>query len=66
LLEPEKLATQRIFLKLVGIGGDSESSTEWKPVRRRANRFEFSDRLEQSVLVKLINENLLVSDRQKK
>jgi WD40 repeat protein/energy-coupling factor transporter ATP-binding protein EcfA2 len=64
LLEPEKLATQRIFLKLVGIGGDFESSTEWKPVRRRANRFEFSDQLEQSVLVKLINENLLVSDRQ--
>ncbi|MHC5914838.1 MAG: NACHT and WD repeat domain-containing protein [Nostoc sp.] len=64
LLEPEKLATQRIFLKLVSIGGDFESSTEWKPVRRRANRFEFSDQLEQSVLVKLINENLLVSDRQ--
>ncbi|MBD2512172.1 WD40 repeat domain-containing protein [Nostoc muscorum FACHB-395] len=64
LLEPEKLATQRIFLKLVGIGGDSESSTEWKPVRRRANRFEFNDQLEQTVLVKLINENLLVSDHQ--
>ncbi|WP_179052046.1 WD40 repeat domain-containing protein [Nostoc sp. TCL26-01] len=64
LLEPEKLATQRIFLKLVGIGGNSESITEWKPVRRRANRFEFSDQLEQSVLVKFINENLLVSDRQ--
>jgi hypothetical protein len=64
LLESEKLATQRIFLKLVGIGEDSESGTEWKPIRRRANRFEFSDELEQSMLVKLINENLLVSDRQ--
>ncbi|WP_062295201.1 WD40 repeat domain-containing protein [Nostoc piscinale] len=60
--QPEQLATQKIFLKLVDIGGDSESSSDWKPVRRRANRFEFSEELEQSVLRKLIDENLLVSN----
>ncbi|WP_414586422.1 NACHT domain-containing protein [Scytonema sp. PCC 10023] len=59
----EKIATQRIFLKLVDVGGDEGSGTEWKPVRRRALRSEFNDELEQGVLVKLINNNLLVSDR---
>lgn len=59
----EKISTQRIFLKLVDIGGDEDSGTEWKPVRRRALRSEFSSELEQGVLVKLINNNLLVSDR---
>ncbi len=59
----EKIATQRIFLKLVDIGGDEDSGTEWKPVRRRAPRSEFSDELEQAVLAKLINNNLLVSDQ---
>jgi hypothetical protein len=63
LPEPEKLATQRIFLKLVDIGGDEDSGTEWKAVRRRALRSEFSDELEQGVLTKLINNNLLVSNR---
>ena len=60
----ERLAAQRIFLKLVEIGGDEESGTEWKPVRRRALRSEFDSELEQRVLVRLINENLLVSDQQ--
>jgi WD40 repeat protein len=64
LPETEKLAAKRIFLKLVGITGNSESDTEWKPVLKRALRSEFSDKLEQSLLVKLIDENLLVSDRQ--
>lgn len=60
----EQSATQRIFLRLVGIGGDEESETDWKPIRRRANREEFSDPLEQVVLAQLIDEKLLVSDRQ--
>ncbi|MHC5763463.1 NACHT and WD repeat domain-containing protein, partial [Nostoc sp.] len=64
LPEVEKLATRRIFLKLVDIGEDSEVDSEWKPVRKRAFRSEFSDELEQTVLMRLINENLLVSDRQ--
>ena len=63
LPEAERLAAQRIFLKLVEIGGDEESGTEWKPVRRRALRSEFDSELEQRVLVQLIDENLLVSDR---
>lgn len=62
LPEAERLAAQRIFLKLVEIGGDEEAGTGWKPVRRRALRSEFDSELEQRVLVLLINENLLVSD----
>ncbi|MBE9212932.1 hypothetical protein IQ247_09560 [Plectonema cf. radiosum LEGE 06105] len=57
----EKLAGQRIFLKLVGIGESAESGIEWKPVRRRALLSEFRDD-ERDVLLKLVNENLLVSD----
>jgi 23S rRNA pseudoU1915 N3-methylase RlmH len=63
LSEQEQLAVQRIFLKLVEIGGDEESETQWKPIRRRANRSEFSDELEQKSLTRLINQNLLVSNR---
>lgn len=63
LSELEKLAAQKIFLKLVGIGEDEESGTEWKPVRRRANRSEFSEPLEQKALTQLIDQNLLVSNR---
>lgn len=63
LSNPEQLAAQRIFLKLVDIGGDEESGTEWKPVRKRANQSRFSNQLEQQVLNQLINQNLLVSDR---
>jgi hypothetical protein len=64
LSEPEQLAVQRIFLKLVEIGGDEESGTEWKPVRKRAARSKFDTAQENRVLVRLIDENLLVSDRQ--
>jgi tetratricopeptide (TPR) repeat protein len=59
----EQLAVGRIFLKLVDIGGDEESGTQWRPIRRRANRSEFSDELEQKILIRLINQNLLVSNR---
>ncbi|OKH58690.1 hypothetical protein NIES2130_13455 [Scytonema sp. HK-05] len=64
LTKEEQTCIQRIFLRLVEIGGDEESGTEWKPVRRRAMRFEFSEELEQKVLTQLIDQNLLVSDRQ--
>ncbi|AKG20075.1 NACHT and WD repeat domain-containing protein [Calothrix sp. 336/3] len=57
----ERLATQRIFLKLVGIGESAESGIEWKPVRRRAMLSEFGDD-ERDMLLKLVNENLLVSN----
>lgn len=62
LSEPEQLAAQRIFLKLVEIGDDEAAGTGWKPVRRRAARAEFGDEAEQRVLTQLINANLLVSD----
>jgi len=62
LPQAEQLVAQRIFLKLVGIGGDEELGVEWKPVRRRANQSEFDDELEKTVLIKLINHNLLVSN----
>ena len=61
--EGNHLVTQRIFLKLVEIGGDAESGTDWKPVRRRANRSEFKDEQEKAVLAQLIDETLIVSDR---
>jgi WD domain, G-beta repeat len=64
LPEAEKRAVQRVFLKLVGINENYEADTEGQPVLRRALRSEFSNELEQSILVKLIDENLLVSDRQ--
>lgn len=58
----EKLAAQRIFLKLVGVGENDKFDSGWKPIRRRANISEFNDQLEKDLLVKLVNENLLVSD----
>ncbi|MEI2579260.1 NACHT and WD repeat domain-containing protein, partial [Scytonema sp. PRP1] len=64
LTEVEQTCVQRIFLRLVEIGGEEESGTECKPVRRRAMRFEFNDPLEQKVLTQLIDQNLLVSNRQ--
>ena len=62
LSQPEQLATRRIFLKLVQIGTDESAGTDWKPFRRRANRAEFQDEQEQTVLTQLIDQNLLVSD----
>ncbi|NJM70623.1 MAG: hypothetical protein HC862_10535 [Scytonema sp. RU_4_4] len=64
LTEVEQTWVKRIFLRLVEIGGDEESGIEWKPVRRRAMRFEFSEKLEQKVLTQLIDQNLLVSNCQ--
>ena len=61
--EGNHLVTQRIFLKLVEIGGDADSGTDWKPVRRRAKRSEFKDEQEKAVLAQLIDETLIVSDR---
>ncbi|NET02869.1 MAG: ATP-binding protein [Sphaerospermopsis sp. SIO1G1] len=61
LFEPEKITTQRIFLKLVDIGSDDELGEAWIPVRRRTSRSEFGDK-EQEVLSKLIDEKLLVSN----
>ena len=61
LSQAERLATQRIFLRLVGIGENAEAGIQWKPVRRRAQLSEFGED-EREVLLKLVNENLLVSD----
>ncbi|MEM9090567.1 MAG: DUF4751 family protein [Cyanobacteria bacterium P01_F01_bin.53] len=58
----EQAAAQRIFLRLVGIGGDTTSETAWKPVRKREARSQFRNREEQAVLTQLIDANLLVSD----
>jgi Tfp pilus assembly protein PilF len=64
LSNPEQLVVQQIFLKLVGIGGDETAETQWKPIRRRANRSEFENPLEQKMVARLINENLLVSSHE--
>lgn len=64
VLSPEeKQATKTIFLKLVEIGEDVASGSEWKPVRKRVSKSIFSSKEEEKVLTKLIDENLLVSDR---
>lgn len=60
--EGKHLVAQRIFLRLVEIGEDVESGTEWKPVRRRVSRAEFEGDQEKAVLTHLIDEKLLVSD----
>lgn len=59
---PEQLAVQQIFLKLIEIGGDQDSETDWKPIRRRTLRSQFADATEQRLLTQLINQNLLVSN----
>jgi tetratricopeptide (TPR) repeat protein len=64
LSKPEQLVVQQIFLKVVEIGGDQTAETQWKPIRRRANRSEFENPLEQKMVVKLINENLLISSHE--
>ena len=61
LSAPEQQATQRIFLKLVGIGENAETNIQWKPVRRRAQLSEFGE-YEREVLLKLVNRSLLVTD----
>ena len=62
-LSPAKQqAAQRIFLKLVGIGGDLATDTDWRPVRKRELRSRFTSPLEKTVLTQLVNANLLVSD----
>ena len=62
-LSPSKQqAAQRIFLKLVGIGGDRATDTDWRPVRKRELRSRFTSPLEQTVLTQLVDANLLVSD----
>lgn len=60
---PEQSVTQRIFLKLVSIGEDEQSGTEWKPVRRRVPLSEFNEPLEKQVLKRLVDFSLLVSNR---
>lgn len=62
LSSDQQLAVKRIFLKLVDIGEDAASGSEWKPVRRRASKSVFSSEQEQKVLNILIDEKLLVSD----
>lgn len=62
LSHSEQQTARYIFLKLVGIGGDDSSETDWKPVRRRALQSEFDQTLEKKVLAQLINHKLIVSD----
>jgi WD40 repeat protein len=60
----EQLVVQQIFLKIIEIGGDQTAETQWKPIRRRANRSEFENPLEQKMVARLIDENLLVSSHE--
>ncbi len=57
----EQAAAKKIFLKIVEIGSQEAAGTECQPVRRRASKAEFTDAIETTVLMRLIDENLLVS-----
>lgn len=64
LSEQEQLAAKQIFLRIVGIAENPESGMAWKPVRQRVSRSEFDGSLKQSVVDKLIDNRLLISNRE--
>jgi WD40 repeat protein len=65
-----KAATQKqeivrqIFLRLVDLAGEGSSDAAWRPVRRRASMTMFTAAQEQEILQSLINQKLLVSNRE--
>ena len=65
-----KAATQKqeivrqIFLRLVDLAGEGSDAAAWHPVRRRASIATFATANEQEILQTLINQKLLVSNRE--
>ena len=55
---------RRIFLRLVDIVGTSSGDAVWRPVRRRTPMAIFDTDQEQKVLRELINQKLVVSNRE--
>jgi energy-coupling factor transporter ATP-binding protein EcfA2 len=61
---PKQEIVRQIFLRLVDLAGESSDAAAWRPVRRRASLAMFARAREQEILHALINQKLLVSNRE--
>ena len=61
---PRQEIVRQIFLRLVDLAGEGSNEAVWRPVRRRAPMAMFATAPEQEILRALINQKLLVSNRQ--
>ena len=61
---PQQEIVRRIFLHLVDLAGEGSTDAAWRPVRRRASMAIFTEVQEQEILQALINQKLLVSNRE--
>jgi len=61
---PKQEIVRQIFLRLVDLAGEGSNDAAWRPVRRRASMSVFTAALEQEILQALINQKLLVSNRE--
>jgi WD40 repeat protein len=61
---PKQAIVRQIFLRLVDLAGEGSNAAAWRPVRRRASIAMFATAQEQEVLQALINQKLLVSNRE--
>jgi WD40 repeat protein len=61
---PKQEIVRQIFLRLVDLAGEGSNDAAWRPVRRRASMTMFTAAQEQEILQALINQKLLVSNRE--
>jgi hypothetical protein len=61
---PKQEIVRQIFLRLVDLAGEGSNDAAWRPVRRRASMAIFATAPEQEILQALINQKLLVSNRE--
>jgi energy-coupling factor transporter ATP-binding protein EcfA2 len=61
---PKQEIVRQIFLRLVDLAGEGSDAAAWRPVRRRASVAMFATAKEQEILEALINQKLLVSNRE--
>jgi conflict system STAND superfamily ATPase len=61
---PKQEIVRQIFLRLVDLAGEGSDAAAWRPVRRRASIAMFATTREQEILEALINQKLLVSNRE--
>ena len=61
---PKQEIVRQIFLRLVDLAGEGPNDAAWRPVRRRASMAMFTEVQEQEILQALINQKLLVSNRE--
>jgi hypothetical protein len=61
---PKQEIVRQIFLRLVDLAGEDANAAAWRPVRRRASISMFATAREQEVLQSLIDQKLLVSNRE--